>query len=358
MVDEKLKDIKTKLSEKGFKSRISQSGDDVKIYITLNQRYRFEKFAELFDSIGDFMYKNFPQIDWKSSTNVERGHNGTFELSIELKKSEYSYSGGTYYKRPSNDYKPYVGGPALTRGPIFIQFANIKSYIGEGFTKDEFTLLERAYLDKIIKDIDPEKLGPSPEYKGGLSWSILKTATIYVDKYVGSKDGSEATRYLVMWSKDAEYKYYVLFDINEFIKIPLPEFQKARLVKSSSESTITTATPKVDKKEYERIQTSGEIFNLESVEKDAISDKLTDILKNARSNYKLESVGSSNYYAIWYLMSGVNVIRRIEVRKIRSINQNNPKFYLSIKDLKSQSVDIYSFYYINSILKLPESLFK
>jgi hypothetical protein len=358
MVDGKLKDIKTKLSEKGFKSRISQSGDDVQIYITLNQRYRFEKFAELFDSIGEFMYKNFPQIDWKSSTNVERSDDGGFELSIELKKSEYSYSGGTYYKKTSTDYKPYTNALTLTKGPVFIQFSTIRSYIGEGFTKDEFTLLERAYLDKIVKDIDPEKLGPSPEYKGGLSWSILKTATIYVDKYIGSKDGSEATRYLVMWSKDAEYKYYVLFDINEFIKIPLPEFQKARIVKSSSESTTSTAIPKVSKDEYERIRTNGEVFNLDGLEKDAIDNKLTDLIKNARSNYKIESVGSSNYSAIWYLVDGTNALRRIEIRKIRPINQNNPKFFISIKDLKSQSIDIYSFYYINSILRLPESLFK
>lgn len=356
MVIENLNKVKEILLQKGFQSRISQSEDKVKIFISLNQRYSFDKFNDLFIAINDINYNYFPQINWSSKANIERADDGKFEMSIEFKKSEWSNAGGTYYKKP--EYIPTTHPVTLTKGPVFITFPSIRSYITDGWeTKEEFTLLEIAYLGKTIKDIDPNAKGPSDEYKGGLSWTMFEDATIYIDKYSSGRDPSP-NRYLVMWSKNSEYKYYILFDINEFSKLPLPEFQKA-LSKSTVDKTSQTVIRKITNQEYINIKKTGEMAKIMDVEEEAISDKLKNLLINSRSNLRLEKLPKVDQdIRVWYLYEGYSVKRRIELTKIRPLGTNNFKFFVKIQDTYSKSIDVFTFYYINSILRLPESLFK
>jgi hypothetical protein len=356
MVLENLKKFKERLTDIGFSSRVSNSEENTIIYISLKSKYSFDKFASLMTTIGDLTYTNFPQTSWSSSTNIERSDNGEFEMSLEFKKST-AYTGGTYYTPPKTTQTDYK----LTKGPIYVPFSSIRSYIKEGYIKEEFTLLERGFFDSEIKKIDPDRSGPLEEYKGGLSWTVNKNATIYIDKYVGTEDGKSNIKYLFMWSKDAEYKYYVLFDKEEFSKISIPEFQKIRVSNSPTASTSQTVIPKVDKITYDIAKSSGEFGIISEIEKMAMTDKLKQMLVNSKSDLSIKGPNELNINdkksLLWGLYSNRSV-RTIEISKIRPMAQNNFKFYISIRDLRNGSEDIYSFYYINSLLRLSESLFK
>lgn len=358
MVIENLNKVKEILLQKGFQSHISQSEDKVKIIISLNQRYNFDKFNDLFIAINDINYTYFPQMNWTSKSNIERADDGKFEMSIDYKKSEWSNAGGTYYRK--SEYTPTPISNVM-KGPLFIQFSSIKNYVGEGFTKDEFNLLETALLGKVMDKVDPKKEGPNNEYKGGLFWTLSTLATIYIDKFVGSKDGKEIIRYLVMWSKNAEYKYYLLFDINEFENLPISEFilakSKSKLERPTS--TSQTVIPKISNEEYISVKRNGEKSKISDIEEEAITDKLKNLLINSRSNLRLEKLPKvDQYILVWYLYENVSVKRRIEISKIRPMATNNFKFYIKIQDVESKSIDVFNFYYINSLLRLPESLFK
>lgn len=215
-----LESIKSKIEEISKSAYIHVDDDKVEISIPFKKRTKLSSLYSTMVKI-DQLKGTFPLSTWNSKSNIDRSEDGYYELNIEFTKYKTNIYSSNYKRTDS------ITSDFGNVGPILVTPNSFGSYVTKSFNTVNMSLFEKAYLNEVIMKYYP---GSDRFLESGkfIYWLTNDLTKIYILKYAyNGNENSTIVRYSVVLEKKVnnfkDVKNYILFEIDEFKKIPIFE---------------------------------------------------------------------------------------------------------------------------------------
>lgn len=343
-----LESIKSKIKEISKSAYIHVDDDKVEIYIPFKKRTKLSNLYSIIFKIEELKNTYFTLSDWNSKSNIDISKDGYYELNIEFIK----------YKTKLYDYKykksSYISSDFGNVGPILVTPNSFGKHVTDSFGVVNMKLLEKAYLNDVIMKMYPGS-GSFSETGKFIYWITKDLTKIYVLKYAyGGIESSIIVRYSIVIEKKInnlkDVKNYILFEIEEFKKIPIFEIKG----EEKEEKIIT----KITKKASRDVWMSGYKIKISEQEISQIETGLENMSVNQRIELDFEFVeGYDKINYIYFKVFKSDNKEYLGLISICKISYNdNINFYLIFFDESSDDYEyVFKIKNIESISKIKQN---